>query len=203
MDSASQFIQSSQLWAQIPWGEIMIFAAGLTLGEVIFYALCPQSELRAWLRNRFKTFEVIKVFAAHEAKDGKTWFDVKVRLKFLKSIQNVDILLDIDPDHGIRKTLTLQKGGSYVEDEELKIKVAKVPSNYHEAGVFGDGTNTYPLINNSKNLVTLDVQYKGFLGFKRRQKFKLFIEMLSDNSGTCGRFYLTDETKDIYEEINP
>jgi hypothetical protein len=106
-------------------------------------------------------------------------------------------LLDI---YGVgRRTIDLIKNENYPEGAERKLIVARIPKEPAEIAVWGSpGDTENPLlVAGSENVAVIDLQTLELPA--QRQRFRLYIKMMQIGSGTSGRFFLTDETRDLFD----
>jgi hypothetical protein len=106
-------------------------------------------------------------------------------------------LLDI---YGVgRKTIDVIKNESYLEGAERKLIVARIPKDPAEIAVWGSpgDTENPPLVAGSENVAIIDLQTLELP--PHRQRFRFYIKMMQIGSGTSGRFFLTDERRDLFD----
>jgi hypothetical protein len=142
-------------------------------------------------------FTVEHVVPAHRVIEEKEYFDVTVMLRFLCGVRDATILLDI---YGVgRRTIELIKKESYAQGAERRLIVARIPRETAEMAVWGSPgqTENPPLVAGSENVAVIDLQTFG--SPPQRQKFRMYIKMMQIGSGTSGRFFLTDETRDLLD----
>ena len=83
---------------------------------------------------------------------------------------------------------------------QLQLIVARIPyKDATEGAVWGSPGHTEnpPLVAGSENVAIIDLQT--FESPPRRQRFRISIKMMQIGSGTSGRFFLTDETRNLFD----
>jgi hypothetical protein len=143
-------------------------------------------------------FTVEHVVPAYKVVSEKEYFDITVTLRFLRRISGASILLHI---HGIgRRTIDLIKNENYAEGAERRLIVARIPyKDATEGAVWGSPgyTENPALVAGSENVAVIDLQTSEPL--PRRQQFRIYIKMMQIGSGTSGRFFLTDERRNLFD----
>ena len=146
-------------------------------------------------------FRVEHVAAAQGAHDGREHFDLTVNVRFVQPIRNGTILMHVNA--WAPKTLVMNKALDVVEDEQMKLIIARIPLADTENGVWnplGPNDQRFPIVGVIKSIATIDVQAPDGAG---RQKFRLYVETMRKGVGTSGRFFFTAQSRDLFDESRP
>lgn len=190
-----QAFSTTEFWKGMPWWYLSIGFALFLGGQLWADFRNGNSWISWWLRNKYRLFDVEKVFAEHNVENGETWFTVKAKIRFARRVKRATILLDIAGNTG-RHSIVAAQNQDYAINSQEKLRLARIPIENHKTGTWGDHcipVNTLPIVNGSKSVITIDVQSHNL--FFKRQKHRVFLELMANNAGTCGRFYLTDDNE--------
>jgi hypothetical protein len=188
-------------WSQIPWGWLTLVSASFVAGNLLADWMNKNSLLRQKYEHWQRIFDVDQIWTPSLVIEDASYIGAKVRLRLAKSVQNAAILVQVFTNltNGTpngRLSWVVEKNATLISGEEREICLAVIPRTpgQHYSG-WGDGPNHHGhVIHGSENLVSIEVE-----AGKRRQTFKLRLDVPSQNSGALGLFTLRSEYDDPFE----
>lgn len=119
-------------WPQIPWGLLLLLTAAVLVGMAYADFCMPTSDLRRWLRDEARLFEVNHTVLAHKSSEGNACYQVECSLRFTSSIKNVSISVKVDQYVHVENARTSfvilnEEIGEVVKDLHKNIVVARFP----------------------------------------------------------------------------
>lgn len=172
---------------------------GLILGFLFADLTTPNSELRRWWRYRTRLFDVLDVAASFDHKHWGEQHTIVLPLRFVKPISNASVILKVQTQQQGSKSFDLANNLTKAEGSETMLKIATVdlrrPSSI--SIVWGDWeqpAQRWHLVGAYKFTAQVEVHTKGLMP---RQAFSIYLETFAYDAATMGRFFYTDENRDI------
>ena len=188
-------------WTKIPWGWLTLILASFFVGQLLADWVNKNSWLRQKIEHHRRIFEIEQMWTPRIIIDEAGYIGAKARLRFVKSVENVTILVQVfalltngKPKEQI--TWVVEKNISLSAGEQRDICLAVVPQKWGQYySGWGDKPNHYGhVVQGSENLVSIEVE-----SGKWRQNFRLRLDAPSQNSGANGLLNLLSENDNPFD----
>jgi hypothetical protein len=177
-------------WTSVPWDLItcglLAFLAG-TIAQAAFY---PRSDLRIWLKNRRRRFRLHGAAAIWGASgEAADLCELVAFVKFLKPCKQATIAVVAHHPHQSplngRQTIVVA-AKDYIEGEELRVVLATIPRFDHLHGYVGREPDNPPILSHGLGYM---LRMMLVINGRAVQTESIFIDLLTKDSSTSGRFY--------------
>ena len=180
------------------WYSIWFFV-GVSVGHLYADLASKNSEIKAFLKNKYKIFDVLSFVPSSPAHTENT-IRPRVKIKFKKNIRsNVRLnVMSLYPMCGYQNVFTseLEVEKEYKKGDELTVDLATIYREGHknsEWNCFNNNGDVHSFLKHTQHIVTLIVG---------NQKHRFYIKHFRQGGHEQGICFLLDEERDIWKAGN-
>ncbi len=209
-----QQASSSEFWVNLPWGWLATCFVAFLVGQIVQDIFNSNSWIRRNIADIRKLFIIQNVNIFSENKDGFEWFEVRVKLKFIRNTKAARIIFEVEQSvnvpHARKKFVLFSKNAQTLDqNKEQSFTIAIIPDKSPEGEALGyqcwgnrlrksgdiDGIRS--LSDGTESFLKITIKSGFFF-----QEERIFIAVPNQNWHHAGRVWLTHSQSE-YLEIFP
>ena len=184
-------------WVTVfPWGWVSALIFVFWLGQLSAGWAGGRSWLRQWWNHRIALFDVVHIVPAHTIENDTELFNCRAKMRFRGGSQSTQCVMIVyfafgnrNPNDGRIFSQVLWQNRVVAPSEEIDVDLATIPRNEAQQPHWA-GPKT--MMNGAPYLVEVRIT-SGW----RTQAFRVRIDLMTQGSGTSGRFWMSEE-KDLF-----